>query len=164
MWSDTIVLPEPCIDDDLNLFGGVEPFRVGDFPAKCAVEGFCCVSFQGMEKGILVAYHAAILKRSSTNAISFWTPGTLFAKWPFLIARWGSIPFNVFFAAVSYPKFRLGLRSCFSAASASMSAVGALSDIRLEFLYPSIDRRGINRNPAFGRKISHIAKDSGYLQ
>ena len=38
MWSDTIVLSELGIDDDLSLFGGVEPFCVEDFPAKCAVE------------------------------------------------------------------------------------------------------------------------------
>ncbi len=38
MWPNTIVLSEPGIDDDLGLFGGVEPFGVQDFSAQCAVE------------------------------------------------------------------------------------------------------------------------------
>ena len=29
--SDLVVLPEPSIDCDLSLFGGVEPFRVEHF-------------------------------------------------------------------------------------------------------------------------------------
>ena len=42
MRSDLIVLPEPNIDNDLGLFGGVEPFSVEDFfsqgPVKALVE------------------------------------------------------------------------------------------------------------------------------
>ena len=34
MRSDLIVLPEPNIDNDLGLFGGVEPFSVEDFFRK----------------------------------------------------------------------------------------------------------------------------------
>ena len=40
MKSDLIVLPEPGIDCDLSLFGGVEPFRVEHFASKCPVEAF----------------------------------------------------------------------------------------------------------------------------
>ena len=36
--SDLIVLPEPNIDNDLGLFGGVEPFSVEDFFSQGAVE------------------------------------------------------------------------------------------------------------------------------
>ena len=38
--SDLIVLPEPNIDNDLGLFGGVEPFSVEDFFSQGAVEAF----------------------------------------------------------------------------------------------------------------------------
>lgn len=40
MRSDLIVLPEPGIDCDLSLFGGVEPFRVEHFSSKCPVKAF----------------------------------------------------------------------------------------------------------------------------
>ena len=40
MRSDLIVLPEPGIDCDLSLFGGVKPFRVEHFSSKCPVEAF----------------------------------------------------------------------------------------------------------------------------
>ena len=40
MRSDLIVLPEPNIDNDLGLFGGVEPFSVEDFFSQGAVEAF----------------------------------------------------------------------------------------------------------------------------
>ena len=36
--SDLVVLPEPGIDCDLSLFGGVEPFRVEDFFPQGAVK------------------------------------------------------------------------------------------------------------------------------
>ena len=36
--SDLVVLPEPGIDCDLSLFGGVEPFRVEDFFSQGAVK------------------------------------------------------------------------------------------------------------------------------
>ena len=38
--SDLVVLPEPSIDCDLSLFGGVEPFRVGHFFSQGPVEAF----------------------------------------------------------------------------------------------------------------------------
>ena len=42
MRSDLVVLPEPSINNDLGLFGGVEPFSVEDFfsqgPVKALVE------------------------------------------------------------------------------------------------------------------------------
>ena len=38
MRSDLIVLPEPNIDNDLGLFGGVEPFSVEDFFSQGAVK------------------------------------------------------------------------------------------------------------------------------
>ena len=38
--SDLIVLPEPNIDNDLGLFGGVEPFSVEDFFSQGAVKAF----------------------------------------------------------------------------------------------------------------------------
>ena len=38
MWSDTIVLAEPGIDDDLSLFGGVQALGIEDFPSQSAVE------------------------------------------------------------------------------------------------------------------------------
>ena len=38
--SDLVVLPEPSIDNDLGLFGGVEPFRVEDFFSQGAVKAF----------------------------------------------------------------------------------------------------------------------------
>jgi len=34
MRSNLIVLPEPCIDDDLSLFDGVKLFCVQDFAAQ----------------------------------------------------------------------------------------------------------------------------------
>ena len=37
MRPDLVVLPEPDIDSDLGLFGGVEPFGVEHFPTECAV-------------------------------------------------------------------------------------------------------------------------------
>ena len=40
MRSDLIVLPEPNIDNDLGLFGGVEPFSVEDFFSQGAVKAF----------------------------------------------------------------------------------------------------------------------------
>ena len=40
MRSDLIVLPEPGIDCDLSLFGGVKPFCVEDFFSQGAVEAF----------------------------------------------------------------------------------------------------------------------------
>ena len=40
MRSDLVVLPEPNIDCDLSLFGGVEPFRVEDFFSQGAVKAF----------------------------------------------------------------------------------------------------------------------------
>lgn len=40
MRSNQVVLSEPDIDDDLGLFGGMEPFRVQDFAAQCAIEAF----------------------------------------------------------------------------------------------------------------------------
>ena len=40
MRSDLIVLPEPGIDCDLSLFGGVEPFRVENLSSKFPVEAF----------------------------------------------------------------------------------------------------------------------------
>ena len=36
--SDLVVLPEPNIDSDLSLFGGVKPFRVEDFFSQGAVK------------------------------------------------------------------------------------------------------------------------------
>ena len=38
--SDLVVLPEPKIDSDLGLFGGVEPFCVRDFFSQGAVKAF----------------------------------------------------------------------------------------------------------------------------
>ena len=38
MRSDLVVLPEPSIDNDLGLFGGVEPFSVKDFFSQGAVK------------------------------------------------------------------------------------------------------------------------------
>ena len=38
--SDLVVLPEPNIDSDLGLFGGVEPFSVEDFFSQGAVKAF----------------------------------------------------------------------------------------------------------------------------
>ena len=38
MRADTVVLFEPSIDDDLGLFGGVEPFCVQDFAAQSTIE------------------------------------------------------------------------------------------------------------------------------
>jgi len=38
MGSNPIVLSEPGINDDLSLFGGVEPFGIQDFSAQCTVE------------------------------------------------------------------------------------------------------------------------------
>ncbi len=35
-----IVLPEPFIDDDLCLFGGVEPLSIKDFMAERSIEAF----------------------------------------------------------------------------------------------------------------------------
>ena len=40
MRSDLIGLPEPGIDCDLSLFGGVKPFCVEHFSSKCPVEAF----------------------------------------------------------------------------------------------------------------------------
>ena len=40
MRSDLVVLPEPSIDCDLSLFGGVEPFRVEHFSSKYLIEAF----------------------------------------------------------------------------------------------------------------------------
>ena len=36
--SDLVVLPEPKIDSDLGLFGGVEPFCVEEFFSQGAVQ------------------------------------------------------------------------------------------------------------------------------
>ena len=36
--SDLVVLPEPSIDNDLGLFGGVEPFSVEDFFSQGAIK------------------------------------------------------------------------------------------------------------------------------
>ena len=38
MRSDLVVLPEPNIDSDLVLYGGVEPFSVEDFFSQGAVK------------------------------------------------------------------------------------------------------------------------------
>ena len=35
-----IVLPEPFIDDDLGLFGDVEPLSIEDFMAERSIEAF----------------------------------------------------------------------------------------------------------------------------
>ena len=40
MRSDLVVLPEPSVDCDLSLFGGVEPFTIEHFSSKCSVEAF----------------------------------------------------------------------------------------------------------------------------
>ena len=40
MRSDLVVLSEPSIDNDLGLFGGVEPFSVEDFFSQGAVKAF----------------------------------------------------------------------------------------------------------------------------
>ena len=40
MRSDLVVLPEPNIDGDLGLFGGVEPFSLEDFFSQGAVKAF----------------------------------------------------------------------------------------------------------------------------
>ena len=40
MRSDLVVLPEPSIDNDLGLFGGVELFSVEDFFSQGAVKAF----------------------------------------------------------------------------------------------------------------------------
>lgn len=40
MWTNTIILFEPGVDDYLGLFGGVEPFGVQDFTTQCAIEPF----------------------------------------------------------------------------------------------------------------------------
>ena len=40
MRSDLIVLPEPGIDCDLSLFGGVKPFLVEDFFSQGPVKAF----------------------------------------------------------------------------------------------------------------------------
>ena len=46
MRSDLVVLPEPKIDSDLGLFGGVEPFCVEEFFSQGAVKAFV-VSYVG---------------------------------------------------------------------------------------------------------------------
>jgi len=38
MRPDLVVLPEPDIDSDLGLFGGVEPFGVEHFSTECFIE------------------------------------------------------------------------------------------------------------------------------
>ena len=61
MRSDLIVLPEPGIDCDLSLFGGVEPFRVEHFSSKCSVEAFVVsilpgtsgIDLDGLDAGLL---------------------------------------------------------------------------------------------------------------
>ena len=40
MRSDLVVLPEPNIDSDLALYGGVEPFSVEEFFSQGAVKAF----------------------------------------------------------------------------------------------------------------------------
>ena len=40
MGADPIVLSEPGIDDDLRLFGSMEPFGIENFATQCAVEAF----------------------------------------------------------------------------------------------------------------------------
>ena len=40
MRSDLVVLPEPNIDSDLGLFGGLDPFRVEDFFSQGGVKAF----------------------------------------------------------------------------------------------------------------------------
>ena len=40
MRSDLVVLPEPGVDCDLSLVGGVEPFSIEYFSSKCSVEAF----------------------------------------------------------------------------------------------------------------------------
>ena len=45
MRSDLIVLPEPGIDCDLSLFGGVKPFLVEDFFSQGPVKAFVVAVF-----------------------------------------------------------------------------------------------------------------------
>ncbi len=52
MWPNTIVLSEPGIDDDLGLFGGVEPFGVQDFSAQCAVEALVVAVLRSLRSKI----------------------------------------------------------------------------------------------------------------
>ena len=40
MRAGFVVLPEPAIDDDLGLLGGVETFRIQNFPTQCSIEAF----------------------------------------------------------------------------------------------------------------------------
>lgn len=47
MGWDLVIPPEPVIDDDLSVFGGVEPFCVENFPTKCAIEALVVSVFQG---------------------------------------------------------------------------------------------------------------------
>ena len=44
--SDLVVLPEPSIDSDLSLFGGVEPFSVEHFFSSGSVKALV-VSYVG---------------------------------------------------------------------------------------------------------------------
>ena len=47
MRANFVVLPEPGIDGDLSLLGGVEPLRIQNFPTQCSIEAFVVAILPG---------------------------------------------------------------------------------------------------------------------
>ena len=50
MRPDLVVLPEPCINDDLGLFGAVEPLCIQHFAAQRAIESLVIAIFPGWSR------------------------------------------------------------------------------------------------------------------